>query len=401
MSQFVTRSRLPLAFPALALSLSCRALLCQSPAPAQSPGTPQSPVIRSTTTVVLVPALITTKAGEPVFTLNSADFTVTDDGVAQKLTLEPDSGGEPLALVVLIQTGGAGAGEIGKFRALSPMIEAIPGDVPHQIAVVAFGSTPKLLQNFTPDPAPLEAAIHNLTPGDSGAAILDAIAYAVSLLQDQPPQFRRAILLFSETLDHGSQTTLDDALRVIGDTNTAIYGLGFSTVKGEAGRRSAHAFADSTPGPTHGCMANPSKTTGPETNSQTDPEQGNAASAPVPKRSAGQIANQAFDCAGLLAPPLALAKMAVLAGVSGLRRNVPETLADLTGGEYFPFKDAHSIERDLMTISNHVPNRYMLSFHPQSPHPGMHTIGLRLPAYPNLDVNARTSYWAEEPKSAP
>jgi len=399
MTQFVTRSRQPLAFPALALTLSCHVTLCQNPAAAQIPATTQSPVIRSTTTVVLVPALITTKAGEPVFTLNSADFTVTDDGVAQKLTLEPDSGGEPLALVVLIQTGGAGAAEIAKFRALSPMIEAIPGDVPHQIAVVEFGAVPKLLQDFTPDPVPLEAAIHNLTPGDSGAAILDAIAYAVSLLKDQPPQYRRAILLFSETLDRGSQTTLDDALRVIGDTNTAIYSLGFSTIKGEAGRRSAHAFADSTPGPTHGCMANPSKTTGPETDSPSDSQQGEAGSAP--KRSAGQVANQAYDCAGLLLPPLALAKMAVLAGLSGLRRNVPETVADLTGGEYFPFKDTHSIERDLMTISNHVPNRYMLSFHPQSPHPGMHTISLRLPAYPNLDVNARTSYWAEAPKSTP
>ena len=112
-------------------------------------------------------------------------------------------------------------------------------------------------------------------------------------------------------------------------------------------------------------------------------------------RTAGQVANQAYDCLALLAPPLALAKMAVIAGMSGLQRNVPETVAELTGGEYFPFKNTKGLERDLETISNHVPNRYMLSFHPESPHPGLHAVSLTLKNYPNLELAARNSYWVE------
>jgi hypothetical protein len=113
------------------------------------------------------------------------------------------------------------------------------------------------------------------------------------------------------------------------------------------------------------------------------------------KRSAGQVAGQAYDCLGVLAPPLALAKMAFIAGRNGLRRNVPETVANLTGGEYYPFKDVRSMERDLVAISNHVPNRYVLSFYPQSPHPGLHALTLKLKEYPHLEVSARTSYWAD------
>jgi len=78
-----------------------------------------------------------------------------------------------------------------------------------------------------------------------------------------------------------------------------------------------------------------------------------------------------------------------------MRQNTAEAVAQLTGGEYFQFKDARTLERDLVTISNHVPNRYVLSFQPSSPHPGLHVIQLKLKQYPNLEVTSRSSYWAD------
>jgi VWFA-related protein len=376
------RLRLTVAFlftPLAALSFA------QSPGPAPQ----QPPVITANSTVVLVPAMVTTRSGEPVFTLSASDFTLTDDGISQPLTLEENTGEEPIALVVAIQTGGPGARQLDKYRTLPLMIENIVGDVPRRIAVVTFDSVPKLALDFTSEADPLEGAIHSLSPGDSGAAILDTLGYAVDLLKDQPPKYRRAILLLSEAQDRGSRLKLEDALREISDTNTAIYSLGFPSIKSEAGRRSTEAFVNHTPGPRHGCMAK-------DTPSVTDSQPGDPDSTtPGNSRTAGQVANQAYDCLGLLAPPLALAKMAVIAGLSGLQRNVPETVAELTGGEYFPFKDTKGLEHDLETLSNHVPNRYMLSFHPESPHGGLHAVNLRLKNYPNLDLAARNSYWVE------
>jgi hypothetical protein len=106
---------------------------------------------------------------------------------------------------------------------------------------------------------------------------------------------------------------------------------------------------------------------------------------------------RAFDCLGQLLPPLALAKVGAIAATGDLQRNIPETVAHLTGGEYFKFSDAKSLEADLETISNHIPNRYVLSFQPQSPHPGFHLITLELPNYTNLKVSARNGYWADTP----
>ena len=363
------------------------ALLLPSVAFAQAPATslPQTPPLQTQATVVLVPALVRNAQREIVFTLKAGDFRVTDDGVEQKLTLDEDTDGEPLALVVAVETGRAGARKLDAYRNLNAVIAAVVGNVPHRIAVVGFDSAPELMQDFTPDVDAAGAALHDLDPGDKGAAILDGLKFSVDLLRKQPSTYRRAILLISETDDHGSQTTMEDALRAIGDTNTAIYALGFSSGKADAahyadrelpihsgGGAGGISFENAHPGPPHGCMGK-----------DPDPD------------ATTNKAVQAFDCLGLLAPPLALAKLAAIRAADGLQRNVPETVAQLTGGEYFHFEDSRSLVRGLLTISNHVPNRYVLSFQPQSPHPGFHAIELRLRDHPGLRVSARNGYWAD------
>ena len=211
-------------FPTLAALVSVLAPL----AAAQNP--PQPPTFSTQSTLVLVPTLVTTKAGEPVFTLTAPDFTVTDDGIPQKITVE-DNGGQPLALVVAVETGGAGARQLELERPLPSMLDAIVGAVPHQVAVVSFDSAPHLAQDFTGNLDAADGALANLQPGDEGAAILDSIAFSVNLLKREPPEYRRAILLVSETLDHGSYVSLENALRAISDTNTAIYTVAFSSTR--------------------------------------------------------------------------------------------------------------------------------------------------------------------------
>jgi VWFA-related protein len=344
-----------------------------------------SPTTTLTTrsTLVLVPALVRNKSGELVFTLNAEDFVLTDDGVPQQLHLETDTGGEPLALVVDIEGGGAGARELAKYAALSPMIESVVGDVPHKVAIVGYDSSPVLVQDFTPDIDKAAGAIQALIAddnGDDGAATLDSLAFSIDLLRKQPPTYRRAILLISESNDHGSKVKLADALRAISDTNTAIYAIGFSTARDEFRTESIKSVGNSEPGPAHGCMSR-------------DPNDPNVNLKQNP-------ASQAFDCLGLLAPPLRFAKAVAIAAFEGFQKNIPETVAHLTGGEYYKLTSEKSFERDLHTISNHIPNRYILSFQPPSPHPGLHAIALTVPNYSGLTITARGTYWADTPSAA-
>jgi VWFA-related protein len=401
-------------------------LLALAPlAVAQNPASTRQPQTLTTqSTLVLIPALVRDPAGHLVYTLNASDFTLTDDGIPQKLRLEQDAGAEPLALVVDLEVGGAGAREFAKLAAsLTPMLSSVVGAVPHRIAVVGFDSQPALVQPFTSSDDQAANAIYDLTPGcsrehhiddcasphaqhdesrgDNGAAILDSLAFSVSLLARQPPQYRRAILLISESLDRGSQIKLEDAIRAVSDSNTVIYAIAFSTGKSEAahyahrelptqpptwamgsnplqpGGFTFFALQNHIPNPPHGCMGK-----------QPDPHDTGD-----PDKSTNTLA-RLYDCTGQLLPPLLLAKTAAIAAWDGVQRNVPETVAHLTGGEYFKLTDARSLEQSLLTIANHLPNRYVLSFQPKDPHPGLHALTLQLPDHTDLAVTARATYWA-------
>jgi hypothetical protein len=357
----------------------------QTPAAQTAPAdTTPSATISVRSSLVVVPALVKTKSGQLVFTLKADDFTVKDDGVPQKLQLEPDTDAQPLALVVVVQVGGDGIPHLPEYSDLGPLLDAIVGNVPHHVAIVDFDSEPELLYGFTSDLSKIITELNRIESGDNGASILDAMSFATNLLRKQPPQYRRAILLLSETLDQGSHIDLTEALHELSDTNTSIYALGFPStkteIKDEAKKFGYVGAPPLPPGPPHGCFSR-------------DPN--------APPHTTDSRAQQDFDCIAELLPPLRLARMVEIATRNSLRKNVPETCARLSGGEYFSFKDPKTLRRDLFTISNDVPNRYVLTFHPESPHPGLHALTVELNNRPNLRLDARTEYWVDEPTTTP
>ena len=344
-------------------------------------------VLRRSANLVLVPTLIKTGTGEPVFGLTADDFILTDDGIEQKISLEENTDSQPLALAIVVQTGGAGGRRLDSYSRLGPLLDSVVGAVPHRVAVVGFDSEPHIEADFTPELNEVAGVMAKLQPGDGGAAILDSLRFAVDLLRKQPTNYRRAILSISETLDHGSRGRFEDALRAIDDTNTTIYSLGFSTTKADM-KWDEHEFnSDYTPAPTHGCLAKDQSN-----GSENHP-------VPVPDGKGNNRAMQTFDCLTLLAPPLFVGKLIVMATLDGMHRNVPESVARLTGGEYFKFENTPSLERGLIKISNQIPNRYVLSFSPQASSPGLHAIDVRLKDRTDFHVDARRSYWADSSKA--
>src|ERR1022692_398998 len=85
-----------------------------------------------------------------------------------------------------------------------------------------------------------------------------------------------------------------------------------------------------------------------------------------------------------------------------MKKNVPSTIASMTGGEYELFATRKKFEVRMNDFTNHLHSRYLLSFAPKSPHPGLHQIRVRLRGQSkgaeDGTVLARTSYWAEETK---
>ncbi len=76
---------------------------------------------------------MTDKSGKVVFGLTADDFVVTDNGVPQQVRLDPDTDSQPLALVIVVETGGAGARHLNDYRELNSILDALIGDVDHRL----------------------------------------------------------------------------------------------------------------------------------------------------------------------------------------------------------------------------------------------------------------------------
>jgi VWFA-related protein len=321
----------------------------------------------------MVPVLVTTKSGKVVFELKSDDFLVTDNGVPQRVELDPDTDSQPLALAVVVETGGAGASHLEDYRQLDSVLDALIGNVQHRVALIAFDSLPHVLVPFTSNTADVSQQLGNLSEGDQGAAILDGVAFAVAQLSTQPANYRRAILLLSETIDQGSKTTLDEALRLVSDTNTAMYSFAFSSTRAAVSHEASKLNND-TPGPEHGCFS--------KEGADAEYE--------------GHYSKQVLDCISQLAPPLRLATMTFLTARNALRMKTAESIAQLAGGEFFHFHSAKDLKANLIAASNDLPNYYVLSFRPTSPTPGLHALRVEARDRPKLVLKARREYWVDE-----
>jgi VWFA-related protein len=316
--------------------------------PAQN-STSAPSTLQTTTRLVIVPTLVQTASKETVYSLHAEDFLLTDKGVRQKVHLE-DEAHQPLSLIILMQTGGAAIQEFAKYRNLETMLAAMLGDAPNQVSIVNFDSKPEAASPFTSDIAQWTDAINHPDPGDDGAAIMDSLKYAMNLLAKQPAANRRAILLISQQTDSGSKTTAKEILQISGETNTAIYTLTFPpqlTELKKSLREGGHGHPPLT------------------------------------------VGKESYVAYFELTPPLKMI-------LEAMQKNAAAEVALLSGGEAAPFNNQHQLDEGLATISNHLRNRYTLSFTPTSLDPGLHPLQVRLPSYPELVVSARTSYWLGE-----
>ncbi|HEX3660974.1 MAG TPA: VWA domain-containing protein [Acidobacteriaceae bacterium] len=295
------------------------------------------PTFRVSTSVVIVPTLVEKPDGSVLYGLKEKDFEVLDNGVPQKLQVDDDLDMQPVSLVVCVERGRDAPLEFDKIGHLGPLLQLFTGDGHGQVALVAFDSNPTWVEPFTDNSDAITRDLENMPAGDGGAAILDAVGYSVNLLEQQPPDHRRVLLLISESRDHGSRHfNIPELVERIGTSNTLVLSMEFSPSKAE--------------------IINWAKG--------------------EPKVAGG----------GLLA--------GLLMTMNAMRRNTPKTLAALSGGEYDPFTKEKGFEQRVAEAASHARNRYILSFHPTDLTPGLHTIEVKLTQDYGAQVVARNSYWA-------
>lgn len=302
------------------------------------------PTLRVNTQEVLVPTLVEKKDGDVVYGLKADDFVVEDNGAPQKLHVQEEMDTAPVALVVALEQGGMSALEFDKFAKLGPLLETFVAQPRSQAALIGFDSAPHLMVDFTHSADDLNDGLKHLQPGDGGVAILDTVSYAVDLLQSMPKDYRRVLLLISEARDHGSRHTKEEGLiRKIGQSDVLVLTVSFSPMAAEF----VHDVKDS-----------------------------------------GE--NRVLN-------PVA----ALVALVNAFRKNVTKEIATMSGGEYTTFFSDRKLQQRVLDAARHARNRYLLTFRPSNPTPGLHTLKVRLAGDYGARIVARSHYWVGDEASAP
>ena len=317
----------------LCLSMCVLANAQQQPA---APTDPQQPyTLQTGAKIVLVPSTVSIK-GQVIYGLKANQFRITDNGVAQPVTLDEDADGLGLSLVVAVQCSRMAMMEYEKLQGLPTLVESLVGGAPFEIALVRYGSHPELVQPFTRSLDKMNAAMAHMGPcEDDSAATRDAVSYASSILENRDSHNRHAVLLIGEAKDHGSSVKEKDLIAQLGRSNTVVDSVAYSPGENEALDDLKHF-------------------------------------------SGGR-------------GPLGSLIMAV----QGMKKNTAKSLATLSGGDYFSFRNRNTFDESLGKLTNRVHNYYLLSFPvPRDAEGGLHEIKVSVPEYPNADIRARRNYYA-------
>jgi VWFA-related protein len=382
----MTRTATTLVGLPILLALPCVSAWAQSPSgpvppkpgvEVQLPPPSAQAKVRVRVALVTTPVTVRNKGGEMVHDLEAHEFRVTDNGVAQQIS-HFDLGGDPLSVVILIETSSHIEPLLPEIRKTGILLTQTVMGSTGEAAVVGFDDSVDKLQNFTTNPDLIEGTIAHLRAGTSGSKLCDAMTVGVEMLSDRPlgtpdnPGRRRVLLIVAEANygEHrGSEAKLGEVLRQAQLANVTIYSVGLSTTRAELQAKPKPAQRPSLP---VGSMPAPPGTV--QTPTSEENRYGNIDLMAAAVWAVQHIHDQVKD------HPLEIA-------------------ATATGGAHLPtFKD-RTIEKAIDEIGGELHSQYAISYAPsESKVSGYHEIKvsvLRKDAK-NLKVRSRPGYYLAE-----
>jgi VWFA-related protein len=340
-------------------------------------------------TLVSTPVTVRDRKGEMVHDLDAPDFKITDNGKTQQIS-HFDIGGDPLSLVILLETSSRIEPMLPQIRKTGILFTQTVMGAHGEAAVVGFNDSVDRLQNFTTNGDLIEGAVAHLAEGTSGLRLYDAMSLGVEMLSGRADSLcsqpgageqdakciggmrRRVLFIVSEATDVGSDAKLGEVLRQAQLANVTIYSVGLSTTRAELQEQPADTRPQVTPPGTFPMPAPPGTV-------QTPTSEEN-------RYGSGNI------------DLMAAAVWAVKHARDQVKSHALEIASAATGGQHLAtFKD-RSIDKAVDEIGGELHSQYAISYVPSDSNvSGYHEIRVSVVRKDakGLKVQARPGYYLE------
>jgi Ca-activated chloride channel homolog len=215
-------ARTQLLFPLLLLTT----LIFASSALAQEKD-PIDVVKVNTDLVVFDAQVIDKKTKRTIGDLSKEDFEIIENGVKQEVSyFSRDE--LPLSIMLMLDVSGSVRPILHEIRdgALNALMRLKPED---EVAVMGFGTTYKLVQDFTKDRGLVSRQIESATANDSlgrGTFLASALESAAShMLRAPAPSSRRVIIIVTDNIAITSDRETKYIVDELFESGTVVYGL--------------------------------------------------------------------------------------------------------------------------------------------------------------------------------
>ncbi len=210
--------------------------------------------------VVTLPVTVRDKHGKIIRDLTKDDFTLQEDGRPQIIKYFSQDANLPLTLGLLVDTSRSQTNVLDAERNASRgFLDQMLVQPKDKAFLIHFDRQVELLQDLTSSREKLQAALELLkTPSDrersndpndsddsrsgsgshhgGGTQLYDAVYLASNELMKKQPG-RKAIIVLTDGVDHGSKTYLESAIESAQRADTVIYSVYFAEPHHEEGAR--------------------------------------------------------------------------------------------------------------------------------------------------------------------
>jgi Ca-activated chloride channel family protein len=198
-------------------------------ATAAVPQQPPDNKIRVQVNEVIVPVTVTDDKNRFVSNLEPGDFRVFDQGKEQKIRFFSRDRSQPVVAGFLLDMSNNTRLHWKTYQdaAIELVLNLLPGDKKFSGYLISYGNEAELLVNTIHDSEKIVEKIRKMKPG-GGAALYDAIYLACAtrkLIEGEPYEPRRVLIVIGDGHDNASKKTLDEVLEIAQRNLVTIYAM--------------------------------------------------------------------------------------------------------------------------------------------------------------------------------